>query len=160
MHTEAHLFSVPNDCLWYDTLWGPSQRVVTLLDRVPSTRSNVPTAPAASFLSLMLPLLSPHAVPPPYLGHSVQTKWHARPGREYTIICNLVPANSAEFSAILFDTWSTPVLVKANLTRSQIFLFVSSCLKLFTISSDVKLGTNNKLPKLGQGSIPSTFIYP
>ena len=31
MHTEAHLFSVPNDCLWYDKLWGPSQRVVTLL---------------------------------------------------------------------------------------------------------------------------------
>ena len=30
MHTEAHLFSVPNDCLWYDKLWGPSQRVVTL----------------------------------------------------------------------------------------------------------------------------------
>ena len=31
MHTEAHLFSLPNDCLWYDKLWGPSQRVVTLL---------------------------------------------------------------------------------------------------------------------------------
>ena len=31
MHTEAHFFSVPNDCLWYDKLWGPSQRVVTLL---------------------------------------------------------------------------------------------------------------------------------
>ena len=31
MHTDAHLFSVPNDCLWYDKLWGPSQRVVTLL---------------------------------------------------------------------------------------------------------------------------------
>ena len=31
VHTEAHLFSVPNDCLWYDKLWGPSQRVVTLL---------------------------------------------------------------------------------------------------------------------------------
>ena len=31
MHTEAHLFSVPNDYLWYDKLWGPSQRVVTLL---------------------------------------------------------------------------------------------------------------------------------
>ena len=31
MHTEAHLFSVPNYCLWYDKLWGPSQRVVTLL---------------------------------------------------------------------------------------------------------------------------------
>ena len=31
MHIEAHLFSVPNDCLWYDKLWGPSQRVVTLL---------------------------------------------------------------------------------------------------------------------------------
>ena len=30
MHTEAHLFSLPNDCLWYDKLWGPSQRVVTL----------------------------------------------------------------------------------------------------------------------------------
>ena len=30
MHTEAHLSSVPNDCLWYDKLWGPSQRVVTL----------------------------------------------------------------------------------------------------------------------------------
>ena len=30
MHTEAHLFSVPNDCLWNDKLWGPSQRVVTL----------------------------------------------------------------------------------------------------------------------------------
>ena len=30
MHTEAHLFSVPNDYLWYDKLWGPSQRVVTL----------------------------------------------------------------------------------------------------------------------------------
>ena len=30
MHTEAHLFSVPNDCLWYDKLWGPSQQVVTL----------------------------------------------------------------------------------------------------------------------------------
>ena len=30
MHTDAHLFSVPNDCLWYDKLWGPSQRVVTL----------------------------------------------------------------------------------------------------------------------------------
>ena len=30
VHTEAHLFSVPNDCLWYDKLWGPSQRVVTL----------------------------------------------------------------------------------------------------------------------------------
>ena len=30
MHTEAHLFSVPNDCLWYDKLRGPSQRVVTL----------------------------------------------------------------------------------------------------------------------------------
>ena len=30
MHTEAHLFSVPNDCLWYDKLWGPSQGVVTL----------------------------------------------------------------------------------------------------------------------------------
>ena len=30
MHTEAHLFSVPNDCLWYDKLLGPSQRVVTL----------------------------------------------------------------------------------------------------------------------------------
>ena len=30
MHTEDHLFSVPNDCLWYDKLWGPSQRVVTL----------------------------------------------------------------------------------------------------------------------------------
>ena len=30
MHTEAHLFSVPNACLWYDKLWGPSQRVVTL----------------------------------------------------------------------------------------------------------------------------------
>ena len=29
-YCEAHLFSVPNDCLWYDTLWGPSQRVVTL----------------------------------------------------------------------------------------------------------------------------------
>ena len=31
VHTEAHLFSLPNDCLWYDKLWGPSQRVVTLL---------------------------------------------------------------------------------------------------------------------------------
>ena len=31
--TEAHLFSVPNDCLWYDKLWGPSQRVVTLFLR-------------------------------------------------------------------------------------------------------------------------------
>ena len=31
MHTEAHLFSWPNDCLWNDKLWGPSQRVVTLL---------------------------------------------------------------------------------------------------------------------------------
>ena len=30
VHTEARLFSVPNDCLWYDKLWGPSQRVVTL----------------------------------------------------------------------------------------------------------------------------------
>ena len=30
MQTEGHLFSVPNDCLWYDKLWGPSQRVVTL----------------------------------------------------------------------------------------------------------------------------------
>ena len=30
VHTEAHLFSVPNYCLWYDKLWGPSQRVVTL----------------------------------------------------------------------------------------------------------------------------------
>ena len=30
VHTEAHLFSLPNDCLWYDKLWGPSQRVVTL----------------------------------------------------------------------------------------------------------------------------------
>ena len=30
MHTEAHLFSLPNDCLQYDKLWGPSQRVVTL----------------------------------------------------------------------------------------------------------------------------------
>ena len=30
-YCEAHLFSVPNDCLWYDKLWGPSQRVVTLL---------------------------------------------------------------------------------------------------------------------------------
>ena len=30
MLTEAHLFSMPNDCLWYDKLWGPSQRVVTL----------------------------------------------------------------------------------------------------------------------------------
>ena len=30
MHTDAHLFSVPNDCLRYDKLWGPSQRVVTL----------------------------------------------------------------------------------------------------------------------------------
>ena len=34
MHTEAHLFSVPNDCLWYDKLWGPSQRVVTLFKKV------------------------------------------------------------------------------------------------------------------------------
>ena len=33
MHTEAHLFSVPNDCLWYDKLWGPSQRVVTLFNQ-------------------------------------------------------------------------------------------------------------------------------
>ena len=32
MHTDAHLFSVPNDCLWYDKLWGPSQRVVTLFN--------------------------------------------------------------------------------------------------------------------------------
>ena len=87
------------------------------MDRAPSTRSNVPTAPSASFLSLMLPLLSPHAVPPPYLGHSVQTKWHARPGREYTIICNLVPANSAEFSAILFDTWS--ILVHSRPRESK-----------------------------------------
>ena len=31
VHTEAHLFSVPNDYLWYDKLWGPSQRVFTLL---------------------------------------------------------------------------------------------------------------------------------
>ena len=31
VHTEAHIFSLPNDCLWYDKLWGPSQRVVTLL---------------------------------------------------------------------------------------------------------------------------------
>ena len=30
MLLEAHLFSVPNDCLWHDKLWGPSQRVVTL----------------------------------------------------------------------------------------------------------------------------------
>ena len=30
VHTEAHLFSLPNDCLWYDKLWGPSQQVVTL----------------------------------------------------------------------------------------------------------------------------------
>ena len=30
MLLEAHLFSVSNDCLWYDKLWGPSQRVVTL----------------------------------------------------------------------------------------------------------------------------------
>ena len=30
VHTDPHLFSVPNDCLWYDKLWGPSQRVVTL----------------------------------------------------------------------------------------------------------------------------------
>ena len=73
----------------------------SLMAPAPSTRSNVPTAPAASFLSLMLPLLSPHIVPPPYLGHGVQTKWHARPGREYTIICNLV--NSAKFSTILCD---------------------------------------------------------
>ena len=29
--TVAHLFSLLNDCLWYDKLWGPSQRVVTLL---------------------------------------------------------------------------------------------------------------------------------
>ena len=35
MHTEAHLFSVPNDCLWYDKLWGPSQRVVTLFINAP-----------------------------------------------------------------------------------------------------------------------------
>ena len=27
----AHLFSLLNDCLLYDKLWGPSQRVVTLL---------------------------------------------------------------------------------------------------------------------------------
>ena len=28
---DGHAFcSVPNDCLWYDKLWGPSQRVVTL----------------------------------------------------------------------------------------------------------------------------------
>ena len=33
VHTEAHLFSVPNDCLWYDKLWGPSQRVVTLFSK-------------------------------------------------------------------------------------------------------------------------------
>ena len=26
----AHIFSLPNHCLWYDKLWGPSQRVVTL----------------------------------------------------------------------------------------------------------------------------------
>ena len=30
VHREAHLFSLPNDCLWYDKLWGASQRVVTL----------------------------------------------------------------------------------------------------------------------------------
>ena len=29
-HTVSHLFSLLNDCLWYDKLWGPSQRVVTL----------------------------------------------------------------------------------------------------------------------------------
>ena len=28
-HSVAHLFSLLNDCLWYDKLWGPSQRVVT-----------------------------------------------------------------------------------------------------------------------------------
>ena len=42
MLTEAHLFSMPNDCLWYDKLWGPSQRVVTLFvfehDDVPEPR--------------------------------------------------------------------------------------------------------------------------
>ena len=30
MQTVAYLSSLRNDCLWYDKLWGPSQRVVTL----------------------------------------------------------------------------------------------------------------------------------
>ena len=30
MCIQMLIFSVPNDCLWYDKLWGPSQRVVTL----------------------------------------------------------------------------------------------------------------------------------
>ena len=34
MHTEAHLFSLPNYCLWYDKLWGPSQRVATLFHSI------------------------------------------------------------------------------------------------------------------------------
>ena len=64
MHTEAHLFSVPNDCLWYDKLWGPSQRVVTLLSdshfsghittalRTPMcVNKNVPNSPILQYVS-------------------------------------------------------------------------------------------------------------
>ena len=41
LHTEAHLFSLPNDCLWYDKLWGPSQRVVTLFPSIPKLMSSL-----------------------------------------------------------------------------------------------------------------------
>ena len=42
MLTEADLFSVPNDCLLYDKLWGPSQRVVTLFDFFQKTKNTAP----------------------------------------------------------------------------------------------------------------------
>ena len=48
---HAHIFSLPRDCLWYDKLWGPSQRVVTLLKTCLSEVSPCAAAVSVDFCS-------------------------------------------------------------------------------------------------------------
>ena len=73
MHTEAHLFSVPNDCLWYDKLWGPSQRVVTLFSTLLVITPGIGQVAAG--------LVGPHHHPPPGLA-ARQLRRQAVQGRQ------------------------------------------------------------------------------
>ena len=85
MVTEAHLFSLPNDCLWYDMLWGPSQRVVTLFVLFPLYKLSLSFSTGVWWSRLVSSSLAPFPRPCRHLLLQARCHHHSSEDRQESV---------------------------------------------------------------------------